>query len=110
MAAGSPASITSRNTACSRLRYRRRCRTVLPEPCALPGAWLLADAIVLEPSVERAAAHPELQGRQPDVAAVAGQHLLDEHALGIFERDCLGPRVGGASALQAEVPRRDRGG
>ena len=46
--------------------------------CDAADARLLTDAILLQPAVEGAAAHAELLRRQPDVAAVARQDLLDE--------------------------------
>ena len=51
---------------------------------------LLTDAILLEPAVERAAAHPELLCRLPHVSLMAREHLFDEDALGILERKVVG--------------------
>ena len=52
---------------------------------------------------------PELLRRQPDVAVVSRQHLLDEDALRFLEREILVRRSRRRAARpQAEVPRRDR--
>ena len=57
-----------------------------------PAHRLFTDAILLQPPIERAAAHAELLRRQADVAAVARQDLFDEDALGILERLRVGAR------------------
>ena len=59
---------------------------------------LLADAILLQPAIERAPAHAELLRREADVAIVPRQHLFDEHPLGFLERE-----FGGGGARRRRV-------
>jgi hypothetical protein len=47
---------------------------------------LIPYAILLQPAVEGAPAHAKLFGGEADIAAVTGQHLFNEDALGFFER------------------------
>src|SRR6185503_9527041 len=77
MAAGRPPSRHSPTTACSRLQWIFVVR-------------LLPDAILLQPPVERAAAHAELLCREADIAIVARQDLFDEHALRFLQRQMVG--------------------
>src|SRR5215213_7765610 len=95
-AAGRPPSNERPTTACSTLQWIF--------------ARLFADAILLEPAIERAAAHAELLRREADVAIVPRQHLFDEYALGFFERQVGGGRdVAAAARPQTEMARGDRG-
>src|SRR5688572_7131263 len=100
---GSPAVNVRRRTARSRLR----CTRLTAGACAL--ARLFPDAIVLQPPIERAAAHAELLRRQADIAAMLREHLLDEDPFGILER--LWRHVGRRPLrLQPEIARDDGGG
>ena len=68
---------------CSRLKRMGRTR---PDVMVR----LFTEAILLQAPVQGAPAHPELFGGQSNIAAVPGQHLLDEHAFGVLERRRLG--------------------
>src|SRR5262245_24312584 len=83
--AGSPAATASSHTERSRFR------------CALA-----ADAILLETTVERAAAQPELLRRGAHVAAVARQRFLNEQAFRFFERQ-FGCRCSAGRGLEPEI-------
>src|SRR3954470_15182675 len=97
MAAGRPESRHSPTTACSRLQWTLAER-------------LFADAILLQPAIEGAAAHAELFGGEADVAVVARQHFLDEDTLRFLERQIVGRRRLAGNALpQAEMPDGDEG-
>src|SRR4029079_18084738 len=103
MAAGRPPSRHSPTTACSRLQWIFVVR-------------LLPDAILLQPPVERAAAHAELLCREADIAIVARQDLFDAHALRFLQRQIRGARRLPARFLQrpdrwrSPPPRRCAGG
>src|SRR5690349_1537334 len=94
--AGRPARRVSPSTACSRLQWTRVVR-------------LAPDAILLQPAIERAAAHAELLRGETHVPVVTREYFFDEHALGILERQLVRCLIAGsAGALEAEVTRRDR--
>ena len=70
---------------------------------------LFTDAILLQAPVECAAAHAELLRREPDVAAVPRQDLLDEDALGLLERQLVGAgRRRAARGCRPRCRARDR--
>src|SRR5437868_2786071 len=69
---------------------------------------LAADAIVLKPSIQGAAAHAELPRGRAHVTVVARERLLDEQPLGLLERE-IGRGRSGGGGLQTEVPGVDRG-
>ena len=62
---------------------------------------LFADAILLQPPVERAPAHAELLGREAHVAIVPRQDLFDEHPLRFLEREVVAGATFGAAPRAA---------
>ena len=62
---------------------------------------------VLQPPVQRAAAHPQLIGGLAHVAAMTGEHFLNEDLFRLVERHLLRRRLAAGGRLESEIDGRD---